>query len=86
MKSESNEKENKENLKDDNDFKDSATNESSPWGYDLYPERRGAKYKPSLVNIFFGVEGREDLNRTKCERNVFHVYRNSRYMLFFLIL
>lgn len=47
------------------------------WGYDLYPERRGEKYKPGWRNILFGGEGKEDIDKIKCERNVFKCVKNS---------
>lgn len=47
------------------------------WGYDLYPERKGEKYKPSWKKILFGVEGRENIDKVKCERNVFACVKNS---------
>ncbi|XP_033222153.1 mitochondrial inner membrane protease ATP23 homolog isoform X3 [Belonocnema kinseyi] len=75
MKNESGKEENKEKL---NDLpKDLADEDKSLWGYDLYPERRGAKYKPSLINTMLGIEGREDINRIKCERNVYNVFHSS---------
>lgn len=46
------------------------------WGYDLYPERKGV-YKPNVREIFFG-EGREGLDRMKCERNVYDCIKNSK--------
>ncbi|XP_059607806.1 mitochondrial inner membrane protease ATP23 homolog [Phlebotomus argentipes] len=51
--------------------------ESSKWGYDLYPERRGEKYKTSWGKVLFGVEGRENMDKLKCERNVFKCVKNS---------
>lgn len=51
--------------------------EPTRWGYDLYPERRGGKYKPSWRNVLFGGEGEEDLDKIKCERNVFKCVKNS---------
>lgn len=51
--------------------------EPTQWGYDLYPERRGDKYKPSWRNVLFGGEGKEDLDKIKCERNVFKCVKNS---------
>lgn len=47
------------------------------WGYDLYPERRGEKYKPGWRSILFGGEGREDYDKMKCERNVYKCVKNS---------
>nr|CAD7399504.1 unnamed protein product [Timema poppensis] len=51
--------------------------ESVKWGYDLYPERRGENYKPSWSKkIFFG-EGRENIDKLKCERNVYACIQKS---------
>lgn len=72
-----------ENSKTDTqDKKTESGNASVPvndekWGYDLYPERRGGKYKPSLRNVIFGGEGREDIDKIKCERNVYKCIKNS---------
>ncbi|XP_068210608.1 mitochondrial inner membrane protease ATP23 homolog [Palaemon carinicauda] len=54
--------------------------ETSPeekWGYDLYPERRGEKYKPSLARIAWLGEGRENIDKIKCERNVWSCVQKS---------
>ena len=79
MNNKNGKEENKENLKDSITPKDLADQDKSLWGYDLYPERRGAKYKPSLINTMFGIEGRENINRMKCEKNVYNVFRSSKY-------
>ncbi|CAL4064843.1 unnamed protein product [Meganyctiphanes norvegica] len=47
------------------------------WGYDLYPERRGDKYKPSLSSIAWKGEGREHIDKIKCERNVWNCVQKS---------
>ncbi|XP_076046692.1 mitochondrial inner membrane protease ATP23 homolog [Oratosquilla oratoria] len=47
------------------------------WGYDLYPERRGEKYKPSLAKIALLGEGREGRDKFKCEQNVWNCVRRS---------
>ncbi|CAG4911440.1 unnamed protein product [Colias eurytheme] len=46
------------------------------WGYDLYPERRGT-FKPKLTNILMGKEGKEGIEKFKCEKNVYHCVKNS---------
>ncbi|XP_046423685.1 mitochondrial inner membrane protease ATP23 homolog [Neodiprion fabricii] len=57
------------------EFSQSTQSNSSPnndnWGYDLYPERKGAKYKPTWTRRIMGLEGREELDKMKCERNVY---------------
>ncbi|PNF29717.1 Mitochondrial inner membrane protease ATP23-like protein [Cryptotermes secundus] len=47
------------------------------WGYDLYPERRGEKYKPSWTKMIFHGEGRENLDKLRCEENVYNCVKNS---------
>lgn len=47
------------------------------WGYDLYPERRGEKYKPSWGRVLLGIEGTENLDKIKCERNVYSCVKKS---------
>lgn len=52
--------------------------EQTEWGYDLYPERRGKKYEPSMKKILLGMEGRESTDNIKCEKNVFNCIQNSK--------
>lgn len=47
------------------------------WGYDLYPERKGEKYKPAWRNVLFGGQGKEGYDKMKCERNVYKCIKNS---------
>lgn len=51
--------------------------DAKSWGYDLYPERRGEKYKPSWAKVIFGFEGTENIDKIKCERNVYSCVKNS---------
>lgn len=68
------------NNKVNNEFlKDAADEKKSPWGYDLYPERRGEKFKPSLLKTMIGLEGKENMHRVSCETNVYKAYRKSKY-------
>ena len=46
---------------------------------DLYPERRGDKYQRSWIRTFFLLEGKEEMKKMKCERNVYWCYRNSKF-------
>ncbi|XP_026464143.1 mitochondrial inner membrane protease ATP23 homolog [Ctenocephalides felis] len=55
----------------------SSSTEQKEWGYDLYPERRGQKYSPSLKKIILGIEGRESTDKLKCEKNVFACIKKS---------
>jgi len=45
----------------------------------LYPERGGEKYKASWMKVLFGGEGREGLDKLKCERNVYKVIKQSKW-------
>lgn len=77
-RSESAQKESNINL----DQKTSSSNsndkdDTKKWGYDLYPERKGEKYKPSWSKVLFGLEGRENIDKLKCERNVYSCVKNS---------
>lgn len=47
------------------------------WGYDLYPERRGTTFKPKWGRVLLGLEGKENLDKLKCERNVYWCIKNS---------
>lgn len=46
------------------------------WGFDLFPERRGA-FKKTIKNVLFQGRGNENLERVKCERNVTYCLRKS---------
>lgn len=55
-----------------------ASNEKQQeWGYDLYPERRGEKFKPKWTRVLFGMEGKENIDKFKCEQNVVSCVKNS---------
>jgi mitochondrial inner membrane protease ATP23 len=43
----------------------------------LYPERRGESYKAKWSNILMGKEGKEAIDRYKCEENVFRCIKKS---------
>lgn len=51
--------------------------DNEKWGFDLYPERRGGKYKPSLTKIALLGEGREQTDKIKCEKNVWYCAQSS---------
>ncbi|XP_034840100.1 mitochondrial inner membrane protease ATP23 homolog [Maniola hyperantus] len=54
-----------------------STNETSEaWGYDLYPERRGT-FSPKISNILLGREGKEGIEKAKCEKHVYECVKNS---------
>lgn len=46
---------------------------------DLYPERRGNTYKRNWLKTIFGLEGKEEIEKIKCERNVYWCLRNSMF-------
>ncbi|KYN29075.1 PREDICTED: mitochondrial inner membrane protease ATP23 homolog isoform X2 [Trachymyrmex cornetzi] len=41
------------------------------WGSDMYPERRGGKFQHSWLKILFGAQGRESIDKNRCEHNVY---------------
>ncbi|KAL1140610.1 hypothetical protein AAG570_000540 [Ranatra chinensis] len=51
--------------------------QDSKWGYDLFPERRG-KFSTSWSRVFMGFEGKEDMDKMKCERNVYKCFKTSK--------
>ncbi|KAL7023796.1 hypothetical protein ACKWTF_012788 [Chironomus riparius] len=64
-----------ENIKNFN--RDEQKKEDKKWGYDLYPERRNETYKTTLKNIFMGKEGTENIDKFKCEQNVWKCINKS---------
>lgn len=54
---------------------------SKAWGYDLYPERRGT-FTPSAGKVLAGIEGRENIDKFKCEKNVYKCIKDSEYKTF----
>lgn len=44
---------------------------------DLYPERRGDSFQRSWLKTLFGLEGKEEIAKMKCERNVYWCLRNN---------
>ncbi|XP_059481464.1 mitochondrial inner membrane protease ATP23 homolog [Neocloeon triangulifer] len=47
------------------------------WGYDLYPERRGEKFTPSIGRMLWFGESSSDIDKLKCEKNVYSCAKNS---------
>ncbi|XP_043282279.1 mitochondrial inner membrane protease ATP23 homolog isoform X2 [Venturia canescens] len=47
------------------------------WGYDLYPERRGERHRTNWVRAFFMLEGRDAMQKVRCEKNVYECVRSS---------
>lgn len=50
---------------------------TTKWGYDLYPERKGEPIKRSWGRVLLGMEGTENIDKLKCERNVYSCVKNS---------
>lgn len=48
------------------------------WGSDMYPERRGAKFKRSWFKLLIGAQGRESVDKNRCEDNVYKCIKNSK--------
>ena len=48
------------------------------YGYDLYPERQGGKYKPSVWEHFFLHEGENLSDQITCEKNVYNCFKKSK--------
>lgn len=57
-------------------FNDNSANEKEKWGYDLYPERKQL-FKTSLAKILKMQEGREPLEKIRCEENVYECAKSS---------
>ncbi|XP_008202847.1 mitochondrial inner membrane protease ATP23 homolog [Nasonia vitripennis] len=61
-----------------NDSESNPVKTGVDWEYsDLYPERRGNKHEKSWFRTMLGLDGKEDLDKIKCERNVYWCLRNS---------
>ena len=56
---------------------DTGPKKEEAWGYDLYPERRGT-FSAKLSNILIGKEGKENIDKFKCEQHVFECVKNSK--------
>ncbi|XP_050446850.1 mitochondrial inner membrane protease ATP23 homolog [Cataglyphis hispanica] len=55
---------------------DNSTN-NGLWGSDMYPERRGTKKDRNWLKMMFGFEGRETIDKTRCEDNVYRCVKDS---------
>ena len=60
------------------------TKAEDPWGYDLYPERKGEKAKTAWWQIAFFGDGRVNTDKFKCEENVYKCFQKSKQNLRFL--
>lgn len=54
------------------------------WGSDMYPERRGAKIERSWFKMLIGSQGRESIDKNKCEDNVYRCVKNSKTCLIYV--
>ncbi|KAH8282072.1 hypothetical protein KR054_005304 [Drosophila jambulina] len=59
------------------DSSDGTSTDQKDWGYDLYPERKGETFKPKWTKVLFGLEGQENIDRFKCEQNVYWCVKNG---------
>lgn len=64
---------------------ETAPKKDEAWGYDLYPERRGT-FTPKLSNILIGKEGKENIDKFKCEQHVYECVKNSKYFRFLYLI
>lgn len=53
--------------------------DSETWGYDLFPERKGEKVKPSWTKYLL-LGDRHDLEQLKCEKNVYYSLKKSPFV------
>lgn len=61
---------------------DNSTNDGL-WGSDMYPERRGAKQNRNWLKMMFGFEGRESIDKARCEDNVYRCVKDSTISLIY---
>lgn len=57
--------------------KTSNPHNDSQWGYDMYPDRRRPANKEMTMSGFLKGQGKENLDKIKCERNVYKCIKNS---------
>lgn len=57
---------------------DKPKSKDEQYGFDHFPERQGRKAKASFWRTAILGEGREELNKIKCERKVFKVLNTSK--------
>lgn len=66
-----------ENPSESSENSKSFDEDPSKWGYDLYPQRKG-EFTPSLGKVLLGLEGKEGIDKMKCERNVYKCLKTSK--------
>ncbi|CAB0036090.1 unnamed protein product [Trichogramma brassicae] len=56
---------------------ESQSSSATPWEFeDLYPQRRGSPKKINWWRAMWGLEGREEIEKMKCERHAYWAMRN----------
>lgn len=77
---------NEETSAEKQDSNNNTNNEKKEaWGYDLYPERRGT-FKPTITNVLIGKEGKEGIEKIKCEKNVYKCIKESKCYLCYCVI
>ncbi|XP_037071675.1 mitochondrial inner membrane protease ATP23 homolog [Pollicipes pollicipes] len=61
----------------DGDKQSSVGTDKEDFGYDLYPERHGGKYKPGFWEHMLLHEGENLSDQITCEKNVFNCFKKS---------
>ncbi|CAH1404562.1 unnamed protein product [Nezara viridula] len=56
---------------------ESQSGENDNYGYELFPERKG-EFTPTVTGVLTGNQGREGIERLKCERNVYKCFTTSK--------
>jgi len=54
------------------------------WGSDMYPERRGKKFQHSWFKILLGAQGRESIDKNRCEHSVYKCIKESKISLIYI--
>lgn len=73
-----------ERKRDESDAGKDAANNDDLWGSDMYPERRGVKSKRNWLKFLIGAEGRESIDKNRCEDNVYRCVKNSKTFFTFI--
>lgn len=73
-----------EGRRDESGAGEGGANNDDLWGSDMYPERRGAKSKRSWWKFLLGAEGRESIDKNRCEDNVYQCIKNSKISFIYM--
>ncbi|XP_018048620.1 PREDICTED: mitochondrial inner membrane protease ATP23 homolog isoform X2 [Atta colombica] len=68
---------NEEKRDESGNSQEAALNNEDLWGSDMYPERRGKKFQHSWFKILLGAQGRESIDKNRCEHNVYKCIKES---------